>query len=114
MPAEFETADSLLQAYFADRGQPPPSTTALDLLRASCFGGGAWRNNAEREACHETINRANFDVEDLTENFLGIDLYVENLSEFDKRAEAPVFGIAKPASRTITICERATGYQPLY
>jgi hypothetical protein len=114
MPAEFETADSLLQAYFADRGQQPPSTTALQLLRIFCSNGAVWRNNAERQACHETLDRASFDVEDLTENFLGIDLYIENLSEFDKRAEAPVFGIAQPASRTIKICERATHYQPLY
>src|SRR5437899_89092 len=109
-----KSADDLLHAYFAERGATPPSIEARELLTSYVLGGFRWRDNRQRALCHETLARANFDVEDFAENFLEIDLYVENLSEFDKRADAAVFGLAKPAGRTIKICERALVYEPLY
>src|SRR6185312_14053471 len=75
---------------------------------------GGWRDEEVRAFALDVLRRGNFDVCDLAENFLGIDLYVGDLRALDEQAGAPVFGLAQPESRTIEICQRAESYEPLF
>lgn len=53
-------------------------------------------------------------MEDLAQNFLGLDLFLDDLSDFDRTAGAQVFGAAEPTSGVIKVDLRAVDYQPLY
>ena len=114
MRTEFKQPDELLAAYFRSRGEAAPSVDARWLLKVFAETGFRWRDEEVRAFALDVLRRGNFDVCDLTENFLGIDLYVGDLRTLDEQAGAPVFGLAQPESRTIEICQRAESYEPLF
>jgi hypothetical protein len=66
------------------------------------------------EHAEQILDAARIDVEDLAQNFLGLDVLIDDLSSFDKQAHAVVFGHIRPTARTITVCTRALDYLPLY
>jgi len=110
----FQNPDDLLHDYFKSHHETSPSDDALLLLKGFIEGGLRWRDDKVVDFAKSVMTRANFDVCDLAENFLGIDVYITDLSSYDERADAPVFGIARPASQTIEICQRAEKYEPLF
>jgi hypothetical protein len=114
MRAEFEQPTELLAAYFRSRGEAAPADDARWLLKVFVQSGFRWRDAETRSFALHVLGRGNFDVSDLAENFLGIDLYVSDLSCLDAEAGAPVFGLAKPDARIIEICQRAESYEPLF
>jgi IrrE N-terminal-like domain len=111
--SNFLSADDLLSAYYASLGESPPSLAATRWLQTYLLRRGQTSTDS-LEYGFEILNRAIIDVEDVAENFLGLDLYIDDLQRFDEKAGAPVFGFASPETGRITICRRAEAYAPLY
>jgi Zn-dependent peptidase ImmA (M78 family) len=107
-------AGRCLSDYFKSLGDENPVDDAcrfisrLDADRISRCG----LNDIQRGVIDDILARMRFDVDDLVENYLGITVWVDNLSEYDEKAGATVFGYAKPEANVIAICERVT-YEPL-
>ena len=111
--AQFKTADDLLQAYYAARGNAWPAAEAMDWLRGYVFRRGQL-NQRSFDVADNILDSSILDVEDVAEYFLGLNLQIRDLSEFDRAAGAPVFGLARPKAGAITVCTRAVEYLPLY
>ena len=109
------TARKLASEYFARRAQPTPEDQAVSFLhRIHVLRDGAWRSVDLVDTAVKILADATFDVDDLTEIHLHIRLTIESLSEYDRFAGSPVFGVAFPRQREIAICDRALQYLPLY
>lgn len=108
------TAETTIAAYYASKGEEAPSVCASRLLDCIQVRRHRWISPVHESLTEQILERAYFDVDDLAENFLEIRLHVDRLEELDERAGAKVFGCAQPDKRTITICERTLGYEPLY
>lgn len=109
----YKTPGRLLAAYYESRDEPIPAEQAYAWLRAFVMR----RFNVDRESFDYTesiLDRAVLDVEDVALNFLGLDLFLDDLSDYDRAAGAQVFGAAEPASGVIKVDLRAVEYQPLY
>ncbi len=107
-------ARDLMIGYYDRCGEELPAIDADELIGRIRIRNGRWENPIWREQAEQILNRSFFDVDDLVENHLSIRLIIRPLYEYDVIAGAPVFGLARPASREVTICERAEGYEPLY
>ena len=109
----YKTSEELLSAYYASKGEAIPARQAEAWLRA--FVLRHFKADGESMDYAESImDRSVLDVEDVTQNFLSLDLFLDDLSEFDAQAGASVFGLADPTSGTIKVDFRAVDYQPLY
>lgn len=109
----FLSADDLLSAYYARLGEAVPSLAATRWLQTYLLRRGETPADSLKYG-FEILDRSILDVEDVAENFLGFDLYIDDLQRFDEKAGAPVFGLASPETGRITICRRAEAYRPLY
>lgn len=97
MTMRYKTAAELLTAYYASREEADPAVQAFAWVRAYVFrgfkiGADSW------DYAESVLDRAAFDVEDIAQNFLGLDLFLDDLSELDAVAGASVFGSADPMS----------------
>lgn len=109
----YRTPHQLLAAYYRSRGEPDPAQQAYAWLQAFV----ARHFNVDHGSisyAESILDRSTFDVEDLAQNFLGLDLFLDDLSDFDDAAGAKVFGSAEPTSGVIKVDLRAVEYQPLY
>lgn len=105
---------NLLDEYFESKGRESPRAAAERLLSRILVKNHRWTSDVQRDVADAVVRDAHFDVDDVAENFLGLDLSIRPLHQFDDAAGAPVFGFARPASRSIVICDRANEYEPLY
>jgi hypothetical protein len=111
--SRYKTPENFLFAYHTSRGESMPGPDAFQWLR-SCAERGFQVSADSFEYAGTLLNRATIDVDDVAENFLGLDLFLNDLRGLDSAADAPVFGFAKPSSGTINVCFRAEAYRPLY
>ena len=107
-------AEALLDSYYSARGEQNPRLEAARLVNRVRFQGNRMTGFDDVEFAEDVLIRSSFDVDDLAEFHLGIDLRIERLDDLDQMAGAKVFGVAEPQRRRICICERATRYPPLY
>lgn len=108
-------AARLLSNYFATKGRLTPEAQASSLIRRVLIGSdNRWQSDTIRETASGVLRSAAFNVDDLAENFLDVDLTISSLRDFDQRAGAKVFGLAYPDEHRIVICDRAEQYPPLY
>jgi hypothetical protein len=110
---KYRTAADLRSAYYASRHEDLPEESAYAWLRAYGLRNGRVDSDSLHYA-HTILNSSVIDVEDVAQNFLGLDLFIDDLTQFDHDAGAPVFGIASPETGSIKICLRAADYLPLY
>lgn len=109
------TATSIVRGYFSKRGEPPPDQQAREFIRRiTLTSSGFWRSDDLVDTAAHILELATIDVDDLVENYLRFHLSIEPLHAYDKKAGAPVFGLADPTQGEMVICERAELYQPLY
>jgi Zn-dependent peptidase ImmA (M78 family) len=109
------TAAKVISKYFALRGCLSPEEQAASFLkRVTLTPSGRWRSDDLADTAAAILEASAFDVDDLAENFLHLDLSIEPLNDYDSKAGAQVFGLANPREREIVICERAERYLPLY
>ena len=109
-----EAACKMMREYFGSRGEPSPQDAAEALLDRLRVGAKPQFTDRQYSLARPIMKNAYFDVDDLAENHLGVSLIIERLDHLDVEAGAKVFGFARPIAREITICERATTYEPLY
>lgn len=107
-------AEAVLDSYYSKRGEESPRLEAARLVNRVRFQGNKMTGFDDVDLAEDILIRSSFDVDDLAEFHLGIDLRVEHLDDLDQLAGAKVFGVAEPRRRRICICERATRYPPLY
>lgn len=112
--APAKAANRLLGEYFRVRGRFSPEEEARRALREITHRRGRCVAARDIDRADEVLRHACFDVDDVAENFLRVELRIESLARFDSTAGAPVFGFARPQRWQITICERAERYMPLY
>ncbi|HUT58022.1 MAG TPA: ImmA/IrrE family metallo-endopeptidase [Phycisphaerae bacterium] len=113
MVKPWKAAAQLMADYFSSRGQRWPAFDATDLLSRVEHVNGHWVNDSHVSEAEAVIRRACFDVDDLVENYLRIELIFEDLSYLDGLIGAPVYGYAHPDTRRIAVCDRARAYEPL-
>ena len=107
-------AHNLARAYYKSHNQLPPAQAATSLMNKIRVRHNRWTDPRCRDQAAHIIDQAQFDVDDLAENFLGLSLSIESLERFDAVTGAAVFGAANPRTGEIRICERAANYEPLY
>ena len=110
-------ARQLAHDYFQNRGMESPEAQADEFLpRIHIYRKtGEWRSDTLIETALKIVDaQAEFDVDDLVENYLHAILNIESLRDYDKAAGSPVFGLTYPWSREILICDRAVQNLPLY
>jgi len=107
-----------LRDYSRSRGREPAFSRADLYVRhlVSLYLANRQRALTDPQivAVEDILREATVDVDELAEIDLKIHLSIEKLTAFDGLAGAKVLGYAVPASRRITICERAERYLPLY
>ncbi len=114
MSTPTELAERVLVHYYESRHEQTPHVQALELLT---HGMASTRPHLPRDLINEAdrvLAASVFDVDDLAENHLAIRLLIEPLYDYDAKAGAAVYGLARPGAHAITICERAEAYVPLY
>lgn len=109
----YRDPDEFLCAYHQSRCETVPGPDAFHWLRHLVVHRLKLEPASYRHA-ESILDRSVIDVEDVVDNFLGFDLFLNDLREFDRVAQAPVFGHTRPLSRTVTVCFRAQAYRPLY
>lgn len=107
-------AEAVIDSYYFGRREESPRLEAARLVNRVRFQGKKMTGFDDVDLAEDVLIRSSFDVDDLAEFHLGIDLRVEHLDDLDQLAGAKVFGVAEPRRRRICICERATRYKPLY
>jgi hypothetical protein len=110
---KYSNPEALLADYYGERGEQSPANEAMEWLRryVRC---DCQANQCSYEVAQDILARSVFDVEDLAQNFLGLDLLLDDLRSYDEQTQAQVFGVANPNKDEIVICFRAEAYRPLY
>jgi hypothetical protein len=109
----YRTAYDLRCAYYASRQEELPDESITAWLWYYALRQG--KVDGDSFAHAETLLEASIlDVEDLVENFLELNLFIDDLTPFDRCTGASVFGLAVPETGSIKICLRAADYRPLY
>jgi Zn-dependent peptidase ImmA (M78 family) len=114
MAEPWKAAAALMREYYDSKGQEWVAFSASRLIERVKLARNRWADRTLRAEAAEIIRRAAFDVDDLVERHLGVDLEIESLRELDRVAGAQVFGLADTQRWTIAVCERAEAYEPLY
>ncbi len=109
-----DAAGRLLTEYCRSQGRETPAVEAARLLSRIRVCKARWANRDTASSALRLLGNAAIDVDDLAENHLGVTLSVECLERFDRYSGAPVYGVARPNSRHVTVCTRALKYEPLY
>jgi IrrE N-terminal-like domain len=111
-----EAAMKLLSSYFEAQGIECPVHGAKRLMARALVDPktGAWQNWNLIEPAFQIIELMRYDVDDLVENHLDVRPSIESLEKLDRSLGSPVFGMARPNSRKIAVCERTLAYEPLY
>lgn len=108
------TATERLTDYFRCRHDVAPFDEAEVLLR-QITARRRWNEPFDfASKAYRLLQQIRIDVDDFIENYLGVTLRIERLEDLDKHAGSEVFGCADVRNRTIRICERTLGYEPLY
>lgn len=109
-----QEAIDLLCDYFSHSGLEWPGHTAEKIQHRIATQNGRWLTRHHVADVDKILDESNFDVDDLSTNYLGATIRLEDLRYLDGYLESPVFGYAKPAEWSIAICHRALTYKPLY
>jgi len=116
MDVAAEVARSEIKEYFKSHRIECPLNAVAELLPRLRIDKRThrWKSGEDVVAAETLVRSYCFNVDDFVENYLRINLQIEPLNHFDKMAGAPVFGFARPGSRSIAVCERTLAYEPLY
>ncbi len=109
-------AHRLLDSYSQSAGLVCPVQDARELMDRVTVDSlsNRWLPSRSCDDAESILERACFDVDDVAENHLGIDLAIQPLRHLDNKAGSPVFGCAILPQRRIIICTRTLEYEPLY
>src|SRR5687767_7431099 len=114
MAEPWKEADELLREYANHKGHEWSGFSASAIQHQIVTRNGRWADWSLMPTVDTVLSQAQFDVDDLARNYLGITVISEDLSELDRYAGSPVFGFARPGTWCVSICPRACRYFPLY
>jgi len=114
MAEPWKEAVELVREYSQHLGHEWPGFSANDLLHRIQIQDGQWSDWSLMSDVDRVLDLACFNVDELLQDYLGVKIIVEDLTELDAYAGSPVFGYAQPGMWAISICPRAKRYLPLY
>jgi hypothetical protein len=113
MKKPWEIAVNAMSGYYSVDHKEWPGHEATAVLGAVKLGKDhRWLGKATVHWADAVLQRARFDVDDVIENHLGIQLSFDRLDYLDKVVGVPVYGVACPDTREIIVCERVQAYEP--
>jgi len=116
MKSPNELAFDIRRSYFKQNQQEVPEDIARQIFNVVRVDDRThkWTSENLANRAYQVIKEAVFDIDDLAENHLGLNISIQHLGYMDCINNTSVYGVSYPDSGEFIVCERAAKYEPLY